>query len=67
MDQKSVWVRWYPRLIALLFAAIFVFVVTKYVSQLRSAGGNLPKTHFSAEENEILMSATLVIRSGLMS
>jgi hypothetical protein len=52
MEQKSVWVRWYPKVIALLFAAIFVFVVTKYVSQLKKEGGSLPKMENGIEEGE---------------
>lgn len=42
---------WYPRLIALLFAAVFVFVIAKYLSQIKRVD-DLPKTEFSAEENE---------------
>lgn len=43
---------WYPRLIALIFAAVFVFVTVKYLYQVKKVDGSLPQTQFSAEEGE---------------
>ena len=51
MKQK-VRVVWYPWILALLFAAIFVFVITKYLSQLKKEGGSLPKIENGIEEGE---------------
>ncbi len=51
MVQKSIWVRWYPRLIALLFAAIFVFVTVKYMSQIKKEGGNVTQAELSSEDD----------------
>lgn len=51
MKRKSQ-VYWYPWVIALLFAAIFVWVTAKYVSQLRKEPSGIVKTHFYEDEEE---------------
>lgn len=50
MKQLISW--WYPKLIALLFAAIFAFVIVKYISQVKR-DDEIPQSPFTAEENEV--------------